>query len=162
MKEKTRKLIQWIFLGLAVLGGILAVVHATGSDSKHMLDGMNELENPMSGMYDIAYYLLIVIMLVAIASILYFVVRQLISNFKDDPRKAKRTLISTGLLVAVVIISYVIAKGDNISPAILEKNNLTVGASKWIGAACIMVYVMVVVAVISIVYTEVNKMLKKK
>lgn len=162
MKEKTRKLIQWIFLGLAVLGGIFAVIHATGSDSKHMLVGMTELDNPMSGMYNIAYLILIVIMLVAIVSILYFVIRQLISNFKDNPKKARRSLISMGLLLLLVIISYVFAKGNDISQAMLEKNNLTVDGSKWIGAACIMVYAMVIVAVISIIFTEVNKMLKKK
>lgn len=162
MKEKTRKLIQWIFLGLAVLGGIFAIFHATGSESDHVLEGMTEAGNPLSSLYDIAYYLLIVIMLVAIVSILFFVFRQFISNFKDDPKKARRSLFSVGLMILVVIISFIFAKGTDVSQAMLDKNNLTVGVSKWIGAACFMVYIMVVVAILTIVYTELNKMFKKK
>lgn len=162
MKEKTRKLVMWICLLSAVLGGFFAVLHASGSKSDHVLEGMKEVGNPMSGMYDIAYIITAAIMVVAVCSILIFVVRQLINNFKEDPKKAKKSLISLGLMVAVVLISFLLAKGNDISQTMLDKNGLSLGASRWIGAACIMVYIMLIAAVGVIIYAEVSKALKKK
>lgn len=153
---------MWVCLLTAALGGIFAIIHATGSSSDNVLDGMREVGNPMSGMFDIAYVIMLAIMIVAVCAILFFVIRQLITNFKDDPKKAKKSLISVGLFIVVILVSFLLAKGNDVSQALLEKNNLTTGTSKWIGAACIMVYIMLVAAVIAIVYTEVVKALKKK
>ena len=44
---------------------------------------------------------------------------------------------------------------------LMEKFNVTEGTSKLIGAACIMVYILVIAAAVSIVYTAITKSLKK-
>ena len=43
----------------------------------------------------------------------------------------------------------------------MEKHDVTVGVSKLIGAACIMVYILVAASAIAIVYSEIAKSLKK-
>ena len=151
-------------LGLAVLGGIFAVIHATGSDPKHMLEAgtMHEMDNNFSGMFDISYFLMVAMFAVAIIAILFFVVRQLLDNFKNDPKKAKGSLIAVGLLVVMVLVAFLLAKGTDVSNVLLEKNNLTQSASRWIGAACISVYILFIAAVVAIIYAEVSKALKKK
>lgn len=164
MKEKTRKLIMWVLLGLSVLGGVFAVIHASGSDPKHMLEAgtMHELENNFSGMYDITYFIMVALFAIAIIAILFFVIRQLIDNFKNDPKKAKGTLVAVGLLLLMVVVAFLLAKGNDVSQVLLDKNNLTQTASKWIGTACISVYILFIAAVAAIVYVEVANALKKK
>lgn len=164
MKEKTRKLIMWVMLGLSLIGGIFAVIHATGSDPKNMLEAgsMQEIGNQFSGMYDITYFMLVAIFAIAIIAILYFVFRQFFNNFKDDRKKAIKALAIIGLAIVVCLVSFLLATGTDVSQALLDKNNLTVATSKWIGAACILVYILVIGAAAAIVYVEVSKLFKKK
>lgn len=164
MKEKTRKIFQWVLLALGVIGGVLAVLHATGSDSKHVLapGSMQEMENSFSGMYDLAYFLLIGFIAIAILSIIFFVVKGFIESFKNDSKKALGSLLGIGLLVLVVVISYFLAKGDDVSQVLLQKNNLTATGSKMVGAACIMVYIIFIASCAAIVYAEVVSAIKKR
>ena len=164
MKESTRKIIMWVLLGLALLGSIFAVVFALGSDPKNVLEAgtMNELGNPHSGMYNIAYFILVAFVVVALGSILAFVVMKLISNFKENPKKATRSLLAVALLVVVVLVSYLLSSGTDVSQTLLDKNGLTQHASKWIGAACFTVYILFIAAVCAIVYVEIAKAFIKK
>ncbi len=161
MKEKTRKLVMWVSLIAAVLGGIFAMVHATGSDAKHVLDGMRELDNPYSGMFDIAYWITVAMFVIAICAIVYFSIANLLKNFKDNPKKARTSLIIVAVAVVVVLIAYLCSSGTDVSAANLEKYGVTEGASKWIGAGCITVYIMAIAAVVAIVWAEISKAIKK-
>jgi uncharacterized membrane protein YagU involved in acid resistance len=65
------------------------------------------------------------------------------------------------IVVAVVVVSYLLSKGNDVTPALMEKNNISESTSKLIGAACWMVYILVIGAAVSILYTEVAKLFKK-
>jgi hypothetical protein len=61
----------------------------------------------------------------------------------------------------VLAVSYLLAKGNDVTPALMEKFNVTEGTSKLIGAACILVYILVIGSAASILYTEIAKLIKK-
>lgn len=151
-------MIQWVALILAVVGGVFAIVYSFGADKNHAMEGMHELGNSMSGLYDIAYFIVVAMIFVAVAAMIIFLVR----NLLHDKRMARRWIIGLGLLVVAFVVAYFISPADNVSHVLLEKNSLSAGTSKAIGAAIITVYVLVIAAVCAIVYTSVAKSIKKK
>lgn len=154
MKEKTRKLITLLLLAISVIGTVLAVFHAMGSDPKNQLDGMVELGNPQSGLYDIVYWVLVAFFFVSLISIVIFACKGI---------KFGKTLIIT-LIGAIVIIglSFLLSTGTDVSPVMLEKYNTTEGQSRLVGAACYIVYILCAAAFAAIVYVEIANSLKKK
>lgn len=149
MKEKTRKLITIICLGLSIVASIFAIIFALDNEKN-------------SGMYDIAYGITFAFVVLSVIAILAFVLLQFFKNFKDDRKKAIKAIAIIGLAILVCLVSFLLATGTDVSQALLDKNNLTVSTSKWIGAACILVYILVIGAALSIVYVEVSKLFKKK
>ncbi len=149
MKEKTRKLITIIGLGLAIVASIFAIIFALDIEKN-------------SGMYNIAYGITFAFVVLSVIAILAFVLLQFFKNFKDDRKKAIKALAIIGLAIVVCFVSFLLATGNDVSQALLDKNNLTVSTSRWIGAACILVYILVIGAAAAIVYVEVSKLFKKK
>ncbi|MCR5424604.1 MAG: hypothetical protein K6E93_07610 [Bacteroidales bacterium] len=143
MQEKTRKLITWICLGVAVLGAFFAILFALNQDK-------------FSGMYNIAYGILLIFVVLALASILYFLVLRVING------GGKGLLIGLGLLVAVVLIAFLLSSKTDLSDTFLARNDASQGTSKLVGAGCITVYVLVFAAACSIIYVEIAKAIKKK
>lgn len=164
MKEKLNKIVTWICLGLGMLATIFAIVHATGSDPKHVLEAgtMTELGNSYSGLYNIAYLIMVLFMAVALVAIAFFAIKGFVGNIANNPAKAKKTLLVVVAFVVVLAAAFLLAKGDDVSEVLLEKNGLSLGASKFIGSACILCYIIVIGAALSIVYVEVAKLFKKK
>ena len=158
MKEKTRKLIQWIVLALAVIGGVFAIIYSFNADMGHVLEGMKEVGNPMSGLYDIAYFIMLAMILLTVVAILVFLVRNLLHN----KRMARRWIIGLGLLVVTFVVAYFVSSATNVSQVMLDKNGISTGASKAIGGAIITVYALGIAAVLAIIFTSVSKSLKKK
>lgn len=154
MKEKTRKLITLILLVIGIIGTALAVFHAMGSDPKNQLDGMVELGNPQSGLYDIVYWVLVAYFFVALISIIVFAFKGI---------KFGKSLIIT-IVGAVVIIglSFLLSSGTDVSSVMLDKYNTTEGQSRLVGAACYIVYILCAAAFAAIVYVEIANSLKKK
>ncbi len=156
MKEKTDKLITLLGLGIAVVCTVLAIVFAMNNG------GVKELAAVQAnGLFDAVYWILICFVAVAIAAIVFFLVVRLAGKFKEEPGYLKKFLILVAIVVAVVVVSYLLSKGNDVTPALMEKNNISESTSKLIGAACWMVYILVIGAAASILYTEVAKLFKK-
>lgn len=158
MKEKTDKLITYVGLGIALLCFVLALIFAmnNGSDVKTLADVQ------AGGLFDTIYWILIALVVISIAAILVFLCIKLADRFKTVPGYAKKFFIILGIAVVACVASFVLAKGNDITPALMEKFDVTEGTSKLIGAACIMVYILVIGAAGCIIYAEVAKSLKKK
>ena len=92
-----------------------------------------------------------VLIAVAVAAAVIFPLMQLAQN----PKAAKGALIGIVLLVVVLGISFGLATDANPS-----KMELTPEAAKQVGMGLYAVYILGTVAVASIVYSEVSKMLK--
>lgn len=147
MKEKTDKLITWVALGIAVLASIFAIIFA--------MNTANE------GMFNVAYWITFLFVILSVLGMLGFFCLRFIKNFKENPAKARKTLIVIGVAVVVCLLAFLLASGTDVPKALLDKNGLTEATSKWIGTACIAVYILVIAAIASIIYVECAKMFKK-
>lgn len=143
MLEKTRKLITWICLAVAVLGSVSAIIFAmTKSDA----------------LYGVAYGILLAALVLAVLFIIGFSATALIKSGKQGIMNALKVL---GVVVVVLLVAFLLSKGDDVNPLLLEKKELSNGASKLIGAGAITVYILVIGAFLSILYVEVSKAFKK-
>ncbi len=156
MKDKTDKLITLLGLGIAVVCTILTIVFAMNNG------GVKELAAvKANGLFDATYWILVCFVVLSIAAIVFFLVTKLASRFKEEPGYLKKFLILVGIVVVVVVISYLLSKGNDVTLALMEKNDISESTSKLIGAACWIVYILVIGAAASILYTEVAKLFKK-
>ena len=148
MKEKTDKLITFVGLGIALLCFVLAIVFAmnNGSDVKTLADVK------AGGLFDTIYWILVALVAISIIAIIAFLCVKLADRFKNVP----------GIAVVACLAAFLLAKGNDVTPALMEKSGTSEGTSKLIGAACILVYILVIGAAGCIIYAEVAKSLKKK
>ena len=73
MKEKTDKILTLVLLGVSLITAVFAVIFALQSDSKHVMDGIRELGNNFSGMFDVAFWILVILLAIAICAIVELV-----------------------------------------------------------------------------------------
>ncbi len=171
MKEKTAKIITLAGLGIAVLSTVLAIMFAlkVPSTVKNLLDlTMYETESgeSVSFFFDLTYWILIALVAVSVAAILFFLILKLVNRFTSEKGYLFKFLIILGICIVVVVISYVLSTGNDVNDAklaLIDDNKETaIGISKFIGAACYMVYILVFGAAACILYSEIVKSIKKK
>lgn len=92
-----------------------------------------------------------ILLAVAVAAAVIFPILQLAQN----PKGAKGALIGIVLLAVVIGISFGLA--SDVNPSKME---LTPEAAKQVGAGLYAVYILGAVAIVSIVYSEVSKIIK--
>ena len=156
MKETTRKLVMWCGIGVALLCTLLTIIFAINNGGVKELDAVKA-----NGAFDATFWILVCLIAVSLIAIVVFLIKKLANNFKEQPGYWKKFL---GLVAAVVVVclaAFLLSKGNDVSPALMEKHNVTVGVSKLIGAACIIVYILVAGAAVAIVYSEIAKSFKK-
>ena len=158
MKEKTDKLITYCGMGVALLCTLLAILFAinNGKDVKSLAD------IHQGGFFDITFIILAIMAIGAIGAMVIFWFRNLFVRFHEESGYAKKFLIIVGAIVVVCLVALLLAKGNDITPAMMDKYGTTEKSSKLIGAACNLVYFCVALTVIMIVYVEASKMSKKK
>ena len=156
MKEKTDKLITLLGLGIAVVCTVLTIVFAMNNGDVKELSAVRA-----NGLFDATYWILVCFVVLSIAAIVFFLVVKLANRFKEEPGYLKKFLILVGIVVVVLVVSYLLSKGNDVTLALMEKNDINEQTSKLIGAACWMVYILVIGAAASILYTEIAKLFKK-
>ena len=156
MKEKTDKLITLLGLGIAVVCTILTIAFAMNNGGVKELSAVRA-----NGLFDATYWILVCFVVLAIAAIVFFLVVKLANKFKEEKGYAGKFFMLVGIVVAVLLVSYLLSKGNDVTLALMEKNNITEQTSKLIGACCWVVYIMVIGAAVSILYSEIAKLFKK-
>ena len=156
MKESTRKLITWLGLGVAIIAAILSFIFAMNNGG---IKDLAEVKNGWS--FDLTYYILLCLVAISIIAIIWFLCLKLAKNFKEQKGYAGKFLMLVAIIVVVCVVSFLLSSGNDINAATMEKFNISEGTSKLIGAACILVYILVIAAAVSIVYTAIAKSLKK-
>ena len=156
MKEKTDKLITLLGLGIAVVCTVLTIVFAMNNGDVKELSAVRA-----NGLFDATYWILVCFVVLSIAAIVFFLVVKLANRFKEEPGYLKKFLILVGIVAVVLVVSYLLSKGNDVTLALMEKNDINEQTSKLIGAACWMVYILVIGAAASILYTEIAKLFKK-
>ena len=100
-------------------------------------------------------YIAYVIMAIVLGLVTVFVLKGVMSG------DVKKTLISVGAFLAVLLISYVMASGsiEGLTPA--DKSEVTESTSKWVGTGLIAFYILAVVAVTTMAFSVVKKVITK-
>lgn len=132
------KIIRIVVLILALIGIVLLATILTGNQG-------------MISLYmNVAY----VVLAIAILFTLLFSFAQLFTN-KDT---LKKTLISVGLFVVVIVISYVLSEGE----AVYKAGQLVVSesGSKWVGTGLRTFYILTFIAIGLMVFSGVKKLVK--
>ncbi len=148
MQEKTRKIVLIASLVVAILAGVFAVLFA-----------LNQTNDSLFG---VAAYIMYAIVILSLVAILGFAIWNWAKSFKNDRKSAIKVLGIVVAMVVIFLISWLCASSTDVSEVLLQKNNLSEGASKLVGAACISVYILFGISILAIVYTEVAKLIKKK
>lgn len=99
-------------------------------------------------------YISYFILAACIAVVLIFVLKNLFSN-KDN---LKRTLISVGLFLGVVLISYILADSSEVTA---NGEVFSSSTSKWVSTGLNVFYILGLAAIGSMVWTGFNKLIKK-
>ncbi len=121
------KIIKWVALALAVIGVIFVVLLMSGND----------------GMIDNMLYIAYVVLALILVIVLIYVLKGLFAG------NVKKTLLSVGLFLAVILVAYFISSGDdlNLQPFIDKGQDVTEATSKKIGAGLYTFYALALVAI---------------
>ncbi len=95
------------------------------------------------------------LMAIGVIAILVFAITRMISN----PAAAKNALIGLGGLVVVAGISYAVSSGEDAN-TVFAKLEVSEGTSKTVGGGLVTFYVLMGLAVLSILYVEVTRLFK--
>ena len=156
MKESTRKLITWAGIIIAGICTVLSIVFAMNNGDVKELSAVQA-----NGLFDATFYILLCLIAVSVIAIVVFLCIGLGKKFSEDKGYWKKFLGIVAAIVVVCVLAFVLSKGNDVSPALMEKHDVTEATSKLIGAACYMVYILVIAAAVAIVYTAIAKSLKK-
>ena len=146
MKEKTDKLLTLALLGLAIVATVFAFIFA-----------LNTVSN--STMFDIAFWLLVIMIGFSLLAIVVFLCKKLAGRFKTEKGYLKKFLLLVVLIIVLLVVAFLLAKGTDVD---IVKYGISEGTSKLIGTACIISYIIVIGAALSILVTEIMPKSNKK
>jgi hypothetical protein len=96
-----------------------------------------------------------ILLAVAILAVLISAVVQMINN----PTRAKYTLIGIGGLLLIVAIGYVLSSDEVLLR--WQQFGITPSESRWVGAGLISLYILISIAVIGMIVSEIMAAFKK-
>jgi magnesium-transporting ATPase (P-type) len=110
-----------------------------------------------SGTVNTFMYIAYIILFVIVAIVLLFVLKGLFSG------NIKKTLMTVGAFLAIVVISYAISSGTDLDlqPFIEKGENYTEATSKQVGAGLYAFYFLAILAIGSMLYGGVKKLFNK-
>ena len=156
MKKDFRKVYWTIAIIIGVVASICAIIYGVIFDNNIPL---SEQSTAMMT-WNVAYWSVIGLFCVSILIAACFAITQIVKGLIDDPKKQMGTLIGVGVLIVVMIVSYVIASGTDIPKEVFEKTGSNYANSKLIGASMYTVYVLFGGVILSVLYAEIAKKLK--
>ncbi len=141
------KILSIIALVLAVVGIIFGLLITIGD-----LETLREPGSMIDNMMYVAY----VIFAIAILLVLVYVIKGLFSG------NIKKTLLSLGVFVGIILISYLMASGTNLdlTPFIEKGQDITESTSKKVGAGLYTFYALAILAIATIALSGIKKLVK--
>ena len=136
---------------LGVLGTIFLLrIMTTGDDQIKMDASMGDFSivTPL-------IMLAIIILTIAVLVTVIFSFRGLAS----DINKVKKSILTTGILIIVIGISYGIS--DGIETPLKDGEMLSASGSRWVGTGIRVFYILTVVAFVSMIFSSVKKLIGK-
>jgi hypothetical protein len=148
MNFKTISKILVALLGL--LGIIFLVRIVAAGDEAIKTGGQDGLVEPMA-------YVAYVILALVIVFVLFFVIKNLITNTVG----LKNTLIGVGAFAFVLIIAYVVSGGDVMKYDLQEGGFATDGTSQLVGAGLVAFYLLLAIAAGAMIFSGAKKIISK-
>ena len=147
--------IQNIIKIISAIVGVLAAffllrIIGTGDEDIKMAATMGDFST-VSPLVELAR----VVLLITVVITLIFTLLGLFS----DPTKLKKALISIGLFLAVVAISYVLS--DGVETPLKDGEVLSASGAKWVGTGIRTFYILAVIAISLMLFSGVSKIIKK-
>ena len=136
---------------LGVLGTIFLLrIMSTGDDQIKMDASMGDFSivTPL-------IMLAIIILTIAVLVTVIFSFRGLAS----DINKVKKSILTTGILIIVIGISYGIS--DGIETPLKDGEMLSASGSRWVGTGIRVFYILTFVAFVSMIFSSVKKLIGK-
>ncbi|PSK97944.1 hypothetical protein [Cecembia rubra] len=90
---------------------------------------------------------------------IFAILMPLIKSF-DNPSSLVKTGLAVVALGVVFFVAYSISDGDVLPKFAAEPFNLTPGMSKFVGGSLYTTYALFIIAIVGIVFTELNKAIK--
>ncbi|WP_167598166.1 hypothetical protein [Leeuwenhoekiella sp. ZYFB001] len=143
------KILKIIALILSVLGAIWLVRIILAGDTA--ITDSADLQDSLVTPFILIAYATIAI---AIVFVLVFVLKNLFSSGSS----LKSTLIGLGAFLAVVVISYVLASGEEVQ--LRDGEVLSASTSRWVEAGIYAFYILAIVAIGAMVFSGVKKLAK--
>ena len=148
--KKEKRPILIAALVIAILACIAALCYAITFDKNTPVS-----EQPTASMFwGIAYWTAFVLIVCSALTGIVFLV-------KDAIGVRARFLLILAVIVVVFIISYFVASGTDISATLFEKTGTALSSSKWISAGLYTVYMLFAGVILSLLYAEISKLIKK-
>ncbi len=146
------KILKILAAVLSLVGAVLLVLIITEGDTA--ITSAYEAGGDTSIVDNMAYVAYITFIIV-----LVFVIGFVIKNLFTDTGSLKSTLIGVGSFVAVLAISYVLSGGDT---TVYEHSEgiATAKESHFVGAGLVAFYILGALAICSILFTGVKKLIK--
>ena len=147
--------IQNIIKIISAIVGVLAAffllrIIGTGDEDIKMAATMGDFST-VSPLVELAR----VVLLITVVITLIFTLLGLFS----DPAKLKKALISIGLFLAVVVISYVLS--DGVETPLKDGEVLSASGAKWVGTGIRTFYILAVIAISLMLFSGISKIIKK-
>jgi NADH:ubiquinone oxidoreductase subunit 6 (subunit J) len=147
--------IQNIIKIISAIVGVLAAffllrIIGTGDEDIKMAATMGDFST-VSPLVELAR----VVLLITVVITLIFTLLGLFS----DPAKLKKALISIGIFLAVVAISYVLS--DGVETPLKDGEVLSASGAKWVGTGIRTFYILAVIAISLMLFSGISKIIKK-
>lgn len=122
------------------------------SNGDQAIEGSAELQNSLvSPFISLAY----IVMAIIVVLVVFFVLRHLITH----PKALKSALISSGLFLALVLITFFLSSGEAVTNNAGE-TLITAYGSRWVGAGLRLFYILSVLAIGLMFFFGIKKAIK--
>jgi len=97
--------------------------------------------------------------LLVIIGVILAVLMPLINSL-DDPKSLLKTLVGVAVIAVVFGVAYSTANGEVAAKYMADPFNITPSGAKMVGGILLTVYALFLLAIVGIVITEINKLIK--
>jgi hypothetical protein len=110
--------------------------------------------------WNLSYWTVAIFIALSIIFAFGFAITFIIKGFIDDPKKQMGIIVAVGLIVVLMVVTYLLASGTDIPKELFEKTGSDYSNSKLIGGSLYAVYVLLLGVVLSALYAEIAKKFK--
>lgn len=143
MFQKVNTIVMWVLIAIGVILMVLTMTSGLTAEQSDCVDC-----GAVGSFISLSYVLLIGAIVAALAGS--------VISAMTKPDSVKGSLIGLGAMLVVVALSYVLADGS-VEPIY---GDISESTSRWSGAGLYAFYILFVLAVLSIVYSSVSRLMK--